>query len=222
MLREDISMERRSFLKASAALSCVATVTGCNTSSDDANVIPPTPPVSDETITWSACLVNCGSNCPVKVFSSDGIITRVEADNETTDEYGVNHQIRACARGRSLRQRTYAADRLKTPMKRVGKRGEGKFVPISWDEAASTIASELQRIANEYSNKSILKIYGTGAYYGFSSSSCFNRVLNLNGGFLNIYGNYSWAQQTEAAAATGFSSTSGSNLLALNDSDLLA
>lgn len=220
MLREDISMERRSFLKASAALSCAASLTGCKTGSDDANVTPTPPPVADESISWSACLVNCGSNCPVKVFSSDGIITRVEADNETTDEYGVNHQIRACARGRSLRQRTYAPDRLKTPMKRVGKRGEGKFVPISWDEAASTVASELQRIASQYSNKSILKLYGTGAYYGFSSSNCFNRILNLNGGFLNIYGNYSWAQQNEAAAATGFGSTSGSNLLSLKDSDL--
>ncbi|MBR9729618.1 DMSO/selenate family reductase complex A subunit [Shewanella intestini] len=212
-------MERRSFLKASAALGCAATVTGCKTSSDDVNVIPPKPPVEEQQ-TWSACLVNCGSNCPVKVFSQDGVITRVEADNETTDEYGVNHQIRACVRGRSLRQRTYAPDRLKTPMKRVGKRGEGKFVPISWDEAASTIASELQRIASEYGNKSILKLYGTGAYYGFSSSSCFNRILNLNGGFLNIYGNYSWAQQNEAASATGFGSTSGSNLLSLKDSDL--
>lgn len=37
-------MERRSFLKMSAALGCAATVTGCNSSSDDANVIPPKPP----------------------------------------------------------------------------------------------------------------------------------------------------------------------------------
>ncbi|WP_394202563.1 DMSO/selenate family reductase complex A subunit [Shewanella waksmanii] len=214
-------MERRSFLKASAALGCAATVTGCKTSSDDANVNPPEPPVTDEVQSWSACLVNCGSNCPIKVFSRDGVITRVEADNETTDEYGYNHQIRACARGRSLKQRTYAPDRLKTPMKRIGKRGEGKFVPISWDEAASTIASELSRITNEFGNRSILKLYGSGAYYGFASSSCFNRLLNLNGGFLNIYGNYSWAQQTEAAAATwAGGSTNGSSMVCVEDSDL--
>ena len=212
-------MERRSFLKMSAAMGCAATVTGCNSGSSDVNVVPPKPPVGDEVQTWSSCLVNCGSNCPIKVFSRDGIITRIEADHETSDEYG-NHQIRACARGRSLRSRTYAPDRLRTPMKRVGKRGEAKFVPISWDEAASTIASEIQRIASSYGNKSILKHYGTGAYYGFASSACFDRVLNLNGGFLKIYGNYSWAQQNEAAAATGFGSTSGSSLTALYDSDL--
>ncbi|MDO6620952.1 DMSO/selenate family reductase complex A subunit [Shewanella sp. 6_MG-2023] len=213
-------MERRSFLKASAALGCAATVTGCNTSSKDAEPLPPQPPV-DETQTWSACLVNCGSNCPVKVFSQDGVITRVEADNETSDEYGVNHQIRACARGRSLKQRTYAPDRLKTPMKRVGKRGEGKFVPMSWDEASSMVASELARITEQYGNRSILKLYGSGAYYGFASSNCFNRLLNLNGGFLNIYGNYSWAQQTEAAYATwAGGSTNGSSMVCVEDSDL--
>ncbi len=217
-------MERRSFLKASAALGAAAAVTGCDSSSSDVNVVPPTTVTpSKEVQTWSSCLVNCGSNCPIKVFSKDGVITRVEADNETTDEYGYNHQIRACARGRSLRQRTYAADRLKTPMKRApgAKRGEAKFVPITWDEAAETIASELKRIAAVHGNKSILKLYGSGAYYGFSSSSCFNRLLNLNGGFLNIYGNYSWAQQTEAAAATwGGSSTNGSSLICVEDSDL--
>ncbi len=215
-------MERRNFLKMSAALGAAATVTGCDSSSSDVNVVPP-PTGSgsgEEVQTWSACLVNCGSNCPIKVFSKDGVITRVEADHETTDEYG-NHQIRACARGRSLKQRTYAVDRLKTPMKRVGKRGEGKFIPITWEEAAETVASELQRITTDFGNRSILKLYGSGAYYGFSSSSCFNRLLNLNGGFLNIYGNYSWAQQTEAASATwAGGSTNGSSMVCVEDSDL--
>ncbi|GGI92627.1 DMSO/selenate family reductase complex A subunit [Shewanella gelidii] len=215
-------MERRSFLKMSAAMGCAATVSGCNSSSSDVEVVPPTPPVgSDEKLNWSACLVNCGSNCPIKVFTKDGVITRIETDFETTDEYGVNHQVRACARGRSLKQRTYAPDRLKTPMKRVGKRGEGKFVPISWDEAASTIASELQRITESYGNKSIFTTYGSGAYYGFESRSNFHRLLNLNGGYLKYYGNYSWWQQTAAAKATWASgSTTGSSLLTLKDSDL--
>ncbi len=65
-------MERRNFLKMSAALGAAATVSGCDSSSKDANVVPPKPPVTDEQLNWSACLVNCGSNCPVKVFSRDG------------------------------------------------------------------------------------------------------------------------------------------------------
>ena len=214
-------MERRSFLKMSAALGCAATVTGCNSSSDDANVIPPKPPVGDEQITWSSCLVNCGSNCPVKVFSRDGVITRVETDHDITDGDDI-YQVRACARGRSLRQRTYAVDRLKSPMKRVGKRGEGKFVPITWDEAAKTIGNKLTSVIAEHGNKAIFRSYGSGAYYGFASNACFNRLLNLNGGCLSYYGNYSWAQQQEAAAHTfGTGSTKGSSTVTLSNSDYL-
>ncbi|QDF65735.1 dimethyl sulfoxide reductase subunit A [Shewanella sp. SNU WT4] len=212
-------MERRSFLKMSAAMSCAATVTGCNSSSKDANLVPPQPPVSEEAINWSSCLVNCGSNCPIKVFSRDGVITRVETDHEVDDVYGL-HQVRACARGRSLRQRTYAPDRLKTPMKRVGKRGEGKFVPISWDEATSIVAENLQRVINQYGNQAVFRSYGSGAYYGFASNANFNRLFNLVGGCLNAYGNYSWAQQMEAAQHTfGTGSTMGSSTSTIADSD---
>ncbi|WP_153916710.1 DMSO/selenate family reductase complex A subunit [Shewanella sp. TC10] len=213
-------MERRSFLKMSAALGCAATVTGCNTSSKDAEPVEPQPPV-DETLTWSACLVNCGSNCPVKVYSRDGMITRVETDHEVEDVYGM-HQVRACARGRSLRQRTYALDRLKSPMKRVGERGEGKFVPITWEEAANTIGGKLTSVIAEHGNKAIFRSYGSGAYYGFASNGCFNRLFNLVGGCLQYFGNYSWAQQTEAAKHTfGTGSTSGSATVTLESSDFL-
>ncbi|MGI2170200.1 DMSO/selenate family reductase complex A subunit [Shewanella sp. MF05960] len=214
-------MERRSFLKMSAAMGCAATVSGCNSSSKDAVKVPVSPPVSEETITWSSCLVNCGSNCPIKVFSRDGMITRVETDHEVEDIYGL-HQVRACARGRSLRQRTYAFDRLKTPMKRVGKRGEGKFVPITWEEATTTVANKLTSVIAEHGNKAIFRSYGSGAYYGFASNSCFNRLFNLVGGFLDKFGNYSWAQQTEAAKHTfGSGSTSGSATITLESSDFL-
>lgn len=71
----------------------------------------------------------------------------METDNTGSDEYG-NHQVRACLRGRSIRRRINHPDRLNYPMKRVGKRGEGKFERISWDEALDTIASSLKKPSN--------------------------------------------------------------------------
>ncbi len=59
------------------------------------------------------------------------------------------HQIRPCLRGRSSRWRVYSPDRIKYPMKRVGKRGEGKFKRISWDEATAFIAAELTRVSEK-------------------------------------------------------------------------
>lgn len=78
------------------------------------------------TIAWSACLVNCGSRCPLKCHVVDGTIRWIsQEDNQGTgdDTFG-QHQVRACLRGRSARRRVYNPDRLKYPMKRVGKRGE--------------------------------------------------------------------------------------------------
>ncbi len=80
-----------------------------------------------------------------RLHVKDNEVTWVETDNTGSDEYG-NHQVRACLRGRSIRRRINHPDRLNYPMKRVGKRGEGKFERISWDEALNAIiASSLKK-----------------------------------------------------------------------------
>src|SRR4030042_125365 len=92
----------------------------------------------------TGCTVDCGGRCPLKVHFKDGRVIRIEGDD------GEEPQYRACLRGRAQRQRLYAADRLKFPMKRVGARGEGRFKQVSWDEALDEIASELKRIKENY------------------------------------------------------------------------
>jgi anaerobic selenocysteine-containing dehydrogenase len=54
-----------------------------------------------------------------------------------------------CVKVAHYEKRTYHADRLLYPMKRIGKKGEGKFSRISWDEALDSIASKLRAIAAE-------------------------------------------------------------------------
>ena len=39
-------------------------------------------------------------------------------------------------------KRTYHSERVLYPIKRAGRKGEGKFQRISWDEALDTISSE--------------------------------------------------------------------------------
>uniref|UniRef100_UPI003298B8B5 molybdopterin-dependent oxidoreductase n=1 Tax=Salmonella enterica TaxID=28901 RepID=UPI003298B8B5 len=58
--------------------------------------------------------------------------------------------IRACVRGRAYRKFDYHPDRLKYPMKGVGKRGEGKFEGISWVEATTLIVDNLKSITEKY------------------------------------------------------------------------
>ncbi|EKK5221498.1 molybdopterin-dependent oxidoreductase [Cronobacter sakazakii] len=164
----------------------------------------------DERVVWSACTVNCGSRCPLRMHVVNGEIRYVETDNTGSDDYDGLHQVRACLRGRSMRRRVYNPDRLKYPMKRVGKRGEGKFVRISWDEALDTIAQGMKRIISDYGNEAIYLNYGTGTLGGTMTRSwppgktLLARLMNCCGGYLNHYGDYSSAQ-----IAAGLSYTYG-------------
>ncbi|VUC81327.1 anaerobic dimethyl sulfoxide reductase subunit A subunit [Raoultella terrigena] len=152
----------------------------------------------EERVVWGACSVNCGSRCALRLHVRDDEVVWVETDNTGQDIYG-DHQVRACLRGRSIRRRINHPDRLNYPMKRVGKRGEGKFARISWDEALDTLAGSLQRIVKEYGNEAVYINYSSGIVGGnmtrsSPSASPVTRLMNCYGGSLNQYGTYSTAQ----------------------------
>lgn len=197
-------ISRRHFVKGGSILGGFAAVTSGITLPflSRSAVAAPQAPVSEDKVVWSACTVNCGSRCPLRMHVSDGEIKWVEADNTGNDEYG-NHQVRACLRGRSMRRRVYNPDRLKYPMMRIGARGEGKFKRITWDEAFTEIANNINRIKKDYGNEAIYLNYGTGTLGGTVTKSwppggsLIARLMNLNGGYLNHYGDYSTAQIAE-------------------------
>ncbi|MDO5532991.1 DMSO/selenate family reductase complex A subunit, partial [Sutterella sp.] len=99
-------------------------------------------------------------------------------------------------------ERIYSPDRLKYPMKRVGKRGEGKFERISWEEAIRTIATEWKRIREKYGNEAIYWQYCSGQQSIVSSRCAWQRLMNLMGGYLKYYGSYSNAQGSAAFPLT--------------------
>lgn len=156
---------------------------------------------SKDACTWCACVINCGQRCALRVFSHNGQVIRIETDNMQPDTLGPR-QLRACQRGRSMRERIYSPDRLRFPMKRVGERGEGKFERISWDEALDTIAKEWTRIKNQYGNDSIYWQYCSGQQSLVSSRRAWQRLMNLMGGYLQYYGSYSNAQGAAAFPKT--------------------
>ncbi|MCC7207202.1 MAG: twin-arginine translocation signal domain-containing protein, partial [Anaerolineae bacterium] len=113
-------MSRRTFHKWSAALGAAAMLGAHELAADvtPADASRDAVPVADKVV-WQSCMVNCGSRCPLRLHVKDGVVVRVETDNTGDDEFGM-HQVRACVRGRSVRQRIYNPDRLKYPMRRVG------------------------------------------------------------------------------------------------------
>jgi len=162
----------------------------------------------EERIIPTSCVHNCGGRCPLYAHVRDNVVVRFSPDQEGDDSPEFP-QARACLRGRSQRQRLYHPDRLKYPMKRVGKRGEGKFERISWEEALDTIARELQRIKETYGNEAIYLNYGTGIYGQVSQAwitpafgGALKRFFNMFGGFLEYYNTYSTACYSYAAPFT--------------------
>lgn len=67
-----------------------------------------------ETVRWTSCVVNCGSRCPLKAIVKNGQVIRIEPENtganSTKMPLAVPH-VRACLRGRSMRQRLYSPER---------------------------------------------------------------------------------------------------------------
>ena len=122
---------------------------------------------------------------------------RIETDNTGDPEAGASAtscpQVRACQRGRSIRQRLYSEERLKFPMKRVGRRGEGKFERISWEQALDEIAARLKKTIAEHTNESIMLMHGSGSYSLFNNRNCTFRFFNMIGGNIGWYSDYSAA-----------------------------
>lgn len=101
---------------------------------------------------------HCGVDCYVK----DGKIIKVEGTLDHPYSHG-----KLCTKGSSNRNYVYRRDRIQTPLKRVGERGEGKFEPISWDEAYAIIAENLNRIKETDSPHSVAFYSGHCKWYRF-------------------------------------------------------
>ncbi|PLC95182.1 dimethyl sulfoxide reductase subunit A [Klebsiella quasipneumoniae] len=175
-------------------------------------------------IVWGACSVNCGSRCALRLHVRDDEVVYVETDNTGDDRYG-DHQVRACLRGRSIRRRINHPDRLNYPMKRVGKRGEGKFERISWQEALDTLADRLKRVVAQYGNEAVYINYSSGIVGGnmtrsSPSASPVARLMNCYGGSLNQYGTYSTAQIACAMPYT-YGSNDGNSTSDIENSKLV-
>jgi anaerobic selenocysteine-containing dehydrogenase len=89
-------------------------------------------------------------------YMRDGRVIKVEGDPVNPHNRGV-----LCAQGRSARQMLYNPDRLKYPMKRVGKRGEGEWERFTWDEALGTIAEKLLEVKKSHGPEALAFVKGS-------------------------------------------------------------
>jgi anaerobic selenocysteine-containing dehydrogenase len=89
-----------------------------------------------------ACPHDCPDTCALRVTVEAGRVVRVAGDPDHPPTHGA-----LCTKVSRYPERTYHGERVLTPLRRVGAKGEGRFEPVSWDEALDTVATRLAAIA---------------------------------------------------------------------------
>ncbi|MBW1997115.1 MAG: molybdopterin-dependent oxidoreductase [Deltaproteobacteria bacterium] len=108
-----------------------------------------------ETQTLKSTCGLCHGGCGVLVFTEGSKVVRVEGDPESPVNKG-----RLCPKGAASLKYLYHPDRLKVPLKNTGKRGEGKWREISWNEALDLVANGLLEVRERYGTESIAMVHG--------------------------------------------------------------
>jgi anaerobic selenocysteine-containing dehydrogenase len=102
----------------------------------------------------------CHGGCGVIVTVENAVVTKIEPDKDSPISRG-----RLCPKALAGIELLYHPDRLKYPMKRIGKRGEGKWERISWDAAYDIIVKNINKIRDNYGIESLAVAQGTGRHH---------------------------------------------------------
>lgn len=157
---------------------------------------------------------NCGGRCRLLVEEKDGSIVSIKGDPAYPDKL-------PCIKGLHYAKTFLCEERLTKPLKRVGKRGEGLFEEITWEEAVDLIAKEMKRTRETYGPSSRYVHYGWGVEAVLNGNSMAKRLLRLDGGHLNYYNSYSTACTNYTTPYLYGTQYSGSSFDTLEDSKLI-
>ena len=103
----------------------------------------------------ATCPLDCPDACSLLLTLEEGRLSRVEGDSRHPVTQGF-----ACAK--TYRYPERVRERLLYPMRRVGKKGEGRFERISWEEALEEIAERLRAILDTHGGEAILPYHYAG------------------------------------------------------------
>ncbi|HYS92915.1 MAG TPA: molybdopterin-dependent oxidoreductase, partial [Candidatus Acidoferrales bacterium] len=89
----------------------------------------------------TACAHDCPDQCSLLASVEDGRLLKLQGDPEHPMTAGF-----ACAKVNREHEWVHSPERVLTPLKRVGPKGEGRFRPMSWDEALDEIVTRWKTI----------------------------------------------------------------------------
>jgi anaerobic selenocysteine-containing dehydrogenase len=161
----------------------------------------------------SVCPHDCPDTCGLLVGVEGGRVVSVKGDPDHPFTRGA-----ICVKLKHYGERVHSPLRIHRPLKRVGKKGEGAFEPVSWDQALDEIVERYQRIISEFGAEAILpySYAGTIGVIQFHAGHPFFHRLGASRLLRTICG---------AVAQAGFSASMGgiptTDIESAVDSDLV-
>ncbi len=135
-----VEISRRRFLQGSVALSVVG-----GTALSSTSILADSKKADNELMKKVPTLCEmCVNKCAAVAQVRNGVVTKLDPN-----PYFPKSKNMLCARGNAGIHALYDPDRLKYPLIRIGKRGDGKYKRVTWDEAYEFIKEKLVKILDE-------------------------------------------------------------------------
>lgn len=128
----------------------------------------------------SVCPLDCPDTCSLSVTVVGETIEAVHGSSVNPFTDGV-----ICNKvARSYPEFVHGEGRLTRPLKRVGKRGEGRFEPISWSEAIDMVHDGFTKAIDRYGPQSVMPFNYAGPHGELAGGSMDRRFFHRLGATL--------------------------------------
>lgn len=107
--------------------------------------------MAEPRVVHAVCPHDCPDTCGMTVTVEEGRAIALGGDPDHRFTQGF-----LCVKVNHYLERVYSPERILHPLKRVGKKGEGRFERISWDEALDTVARRFQAVIAEHGPQAIV------------------------------------------------------------------
>jgi len=124
----------------------------------------------------------CPSRCAIIGYLEDDRLVKIEGQPTS-----IRNEGKVCAKGQTGTTKNYDPDRILTPLRRTGKRGEGKWEKISWDTALGDLAERLKKLRDDGTPEKFV------FHHGWIPTSAEKLIDDV---FLATYGTASIIRQT--------------------------
>lgn len=131
---------------------------------------------SDDHIVRGSCHHDCPDTCVWEVTVDRGTAVQLRGSHDHPTTRG-----QLCPKVNRFLDRVYHHDRVLTPLRRVGRKGNGEFEPISWDDALEEIADRWSTIIDADGSEAILQFSFAGTQGVVQMGLQIDRLFDLIG-----------------------------------------